>query len=76
MLRRSNRDDVQPEIYNTKDLNKQPCNEKNQKTVMHDKDNCSVSNDEHDSNNPFASEKKKDPSEQTYDEWREEYDNA
>ena len=74
MLRRSNREDVQPAIYSTNDLNKQPCNEKKQKTVLQDED--SYSDVEHDSNNPLLAEKDKKPSEQTNDEWWADYDNA
>ena len=76
MLRRSNRDNVQPAIYNTNDLNKPPCNEKKQKTVLHGEDNYSVSSIEHDSNNPLLARQKKKPSEQTHDEWLDDYETA
>lgn len=76
MLRRSNRENVQPVFYNTNDTNKPPCNEKKQKTVLHDKDSHSVSNDGHDSNNPLLAGKKKKPSEQSIDEWLNDHEMA
>ena len=53
-----------------------PCNEKNQKTVWHDKDINSVATIEHDSNKRFLAVNEDKPAEQTIDEWLSDYENG
>ena len=53
-----------------------PCNEKNQKTVWHDKDINSPESIEHDSNKTFLAVNEDKPAEQTINEWLFDYENG